>query len=214
MTDIADQIQKDIDSLPTDRLKQLAVVVQKCHEGQFRADKITPYITHPLFVAHNIDHWGGSEAAIAAALSHDVLEDCSEEMKDLWDWKIEEIFPEEDMQKIYIMTKALTIPPPASGWNRAKRYAIAAQQLITCADMGYPECILIKISDISHNSLNSKGRKTGSLKQYCKDVRKLLKDLHPTIVANGWTRYEELCEKQVADLEKQIEDQDQRTVIV
>jgi (p)ppGpp synthase/HD superfamily hydrolase len=208
MTDITEQIQKDIDNLPTDRLIKLAGIIQKCHEGQFRADKTTPYFTHPLFVAHNIDHWGGSEAAIAAALSHDVLEDCSDAMKDMWYASVKEIFPKEDEEIIIVMTKALSIPPPASGWNRAKRYNLAAQQIILCADMGFPECILIKISDISHNSKDSKGRKPESLTQYCKDVRKLLSDLHPAIVANGWTRYEELCERQVTDLEKQIENEE------
>lgn len=56
-------------------------VIQLCssyatvaHKGQFRKDKITPYIVHPARVASNFSNF----IVISAAWLHDVLEDCSE----------------------------------------------------------------------------------------------------------------------------------------
>lgn len=45
------------------------------HEGQVRADKITPYITHPLEVARTLALWYLDVDTICAALLHDVPED-------------------------------------------------------------------------------------------------------------------------------------------
>lgn len=48
-------------------------IARKAHDGQFRRDKTTPYITHPEAVAWSL----GNEDpdVIAAAWLHDVLED-------------------------------------------------------------------------------------------------------------------------------------------
>ena len=45
------------------------------HEGQFRADKTTPYITHPLEVSRTLASWHLDVETICAALLHDVPED-------------------------------------------------------------------------------------------------------------------------------------------
>ncbi len=45
------------------------------HEGQFRADNVTPYITHPLEVARTLALWYLDVDTICAALLHDVPED-------------------------------------------------------------------------------------------------------------------------------------------
>ncbi len=49
----------------------------RCHDGQFRADKKTPYIVHPIRVACRIIEWGfhAYQDIITAALCHDILED-------------------------------------------------------------------------------------------------------------------------------------------
>jgi (p)ppGpp synthase/HD superfamily hydrolase len=60
-------------------------VVQLCsdyagvaHIGQFRKDKITPYITHPARVAGMVESmpFHRNYVAVAAAWLHDVMEDC------------------------------------------------------------------------------------------------------------------------------------------
>lgn len=52
------------------------------HEGQTRADKITPYIEHPKKVAELVEKFGGSEFCIALAWVHDILEESAEKVKE------------------------------------------------------------------------------------------------------------------------------------
>lgn len=47
------------------------------HEGQVRKTDNSPYIIHPIMVAHLLTQIGASEEVIVAALLHDVLEDTS-----------------------------------------------------------------------------------------------------------------------------------------
>ena len=50
-------------------------IAAKAHEGQFRNDRKTPYITHPVAVANLFPEW--EVGARAVALLHDTLEDTS-----------------------------------------------------------------------------------------------------------------------------------------
>ena len=60
-------------------------VIQLCsdyaaiaHNGQFRKDKKTPYITHPARVANLFENqYSYRYQYVAAAWLHDVMEDCS-----------------------------------------------------------------------------------------------------------------------------------------
>lgn len=45
------------------------------HEGQFRADKITPYISHPLAVGFLLQKYGYDEDTIISGILHDIVED-------------------------------------------------------------------------------------------------------------------------------------------
>lgn len=61
---------------------------KKKHEGQFRADGVTPYICHPMLVAKLIKQYKKSkniDAIIAAALLHDTLEDTYTSYRELID---------------------------------------------------------------------------------------------------------------------------------
>lgn len=48
------------------------------HEGQTRADGITPYIEHPKKVAELVEQYGGSEETICVAWLHDIFEESGE----------------------------------------------------------------------------------------------------------------------------------------
>ncbi len=48
-------------------------IARKAHEGQFRRDGVTPYITHPEAVVKMLE--GSHREVIDAAWLHDVLED-------------------------------------------------------------------------------------------------------------------------------------------
>lgn len=63
--------------------KALYFAAQK-HDGQYRkGDGHVPYIVHPVQVAFNASTYTDDEKIIAAALLHDVLEDCKEVSFDL-----------------------------------------------------------------------------------------------------------------------------------
>lgn len=49
----------------------------KAHEGQSRRGSMLPYIVHPMDVAKKVEqYFGADEVQLAAALLHDVVEDC------------------------------------------------------------------------------------------------------------------------------------------
>lgn len=50
------------------------------HEGQTRADKVTPYIVHPKKVAELVEKFGGDDEAIALAWVHDILEESADKV--------------------------------------------------------------------------------------------------------------------------------------
>lgn len=50
------------------------------HEGQTRADKVTPYIEHPKTVAEFVEKFGGDDEAIALAWVHDILEESADKV--------------------------------------------------------------------------------------------------------------------------------------
>lgn len=54
------------------RAKELAY---KFHEGQTRADGITPYIEHPKKVAELVEEYGGNDDTVCVAWLHDIFEE-------------------------------------------------------------------------------------------------------------------------------------------
>lgn len=52
------------------------------HEGQTRADKVTPYIEHPKKVAEIVQKYHGSDFCIALAWTHDILEESADRVKE------------------------------------------------------------------------------------------------------------------------------------
>ncbi|WP_077302781.1 HD domain-containing protein [Virgibacillus pantothenticus] len=53
------------------------------HQGQFRKNSKTPYITHPIRVANILEEAGCSEEVVCAAYLHDVVEDTSYTIQDI-----------------------------------------------------------------------------------------------------------------------------------
>ena len=58
-------------------------IAQRVHAGQFRRDKVTPYINHPIDVANRVKKFG--QEYMAVAYLHDVLEDTNITARDLLD---------------------------------------------------------------------------------------------------------------------------------
>ena len=79
-----------------EKAEQIAV---KGHQGQFRKDGVTPYVTHPQRVAKRCM---GDDKAQAVAWLHDVLEDTdyTEEML------LEEGIPADVVEAVKVLTKS------------------------------------------------------------------------------------------------------------
>ena len=73
-------------------------IATEAHAGQFRNDKITPYITHPIMVA---SQFPDNEFAQATALLHDVVEDTDLKQSNLEQYHI----PEEVLNAVWLLTK-------------------------------------------------------------------------------------------------------------
>lgn len=65
--------------------QRAAAFAAKAHEGQYRKDGLTPYVSHPFRVAMTLQHVFGinAEDILAAAILHDVLEDTTHDFDDL-----------------------------------------------------------------------------------------------------------------------------------
>ncbi len=57
-------------------IKKALYFSAKAHDGQYRKGGTVPYISHPVFVAFGVQKYTNDEEIVAAALLHDVLEDC------------------------------------------------------------------------------------------------------------------------------------------
>jgi len=74
-------------------------IATAAHDGQFRRDGVTPYITHPAAVAKRV---AGDRRMEAAAWLHDVLEDTNETPESLADKGI----PHDVITSVRILTKS------------------------------------------------------------------------------------------------------------
>ena len=71
------------------RLRSAFDYARTKHEGQLRKDG-SPFVTHPLEVAHNCAEMGLDEDSLIAALLHDTIEDTDathEEIAPFQSWK-------------------------------------------------------------------------------------------------------------------------------
>ena len=90
-------------------IKSAADHASRAHQGQFRKDRKTPYITHPARVAGLVGTFNGSHLAIIAAWLHDVYEDCTPARLLRTDELIERMpLPADDRKDIAAIVDALT----------------------------------------------------------------------------------------------------------
>lgn len=113
-------------------------IAKKAHKGQFRNDKITPYITHPIAVAKQLTPpiWNyydkhTEQLQRSAALLHDVLEDSDITAEDLLKEGIDPFV----INVVKILTKKKFEPYIEYILNIKKNYMAQS----------------IKIEDIKHN---------------------------------------------------------------
>jgi (p)ppGpp synthase/HD superfamily hydrolase len=85
--------------ISSDLVARAAALAKEAHQGQFRRDGITPYISHPKAVAARV---AGDPQAEAVAWLHDVLEDTPVTAEMLRSQQI----PEEVIRAVSMLTKA------------------------------------------------------------------------------------------------------------
>lgn len=150
----------------------------QAHRDQMRADGVTPYITHPIAVMEMVRSFGGSEVAQMAALSHDVVEDCSPDMVSAWHDCVQNTLSDQDAKAVFLLVEALTKPGKTPGMNRTDRNRVAATKVLMVAEV-LPEVVLVKICDRAHNLSTIHAKGEGFIKVYIGESRALIEALMP-----------------------------------
>jgi len=120
-------------------LPQAYAFAARAHTGQFRKGAgQAPYINHPCAVAALVDKAGGSEAAIMAAVLHDVVEDTPVTLAE-----IEASFGAE----VAGLVKALTDTPEMETMTDAARKTVQAEKIARAPDAAK----LVKLADQTNN---------------------------------------------------------------
>jgi (p)ppGpp synthase/HD superfamily hydrolase len=142
-------------------IKSAADHASRAHQGQFRKDRKTPYITHPARVAGLVGTFNGSHLAIIAAWLHDVYEDCTPAWLLRTDELIERMpLPADDRKDIAAIVDALTKKNTIAG--KAARLSDSLDRVLNAP----PEATLVKLCDRIDNLLDSADRNGGFTKRY------------------------------------------------
>lgn len=127
------------------------------------------YIVHPRNVAYLVQMVGGTDAMIAAAFLHDVLED-------VWphapQYNEDAILREFGSQVLYLVKCLTDVSMPADG-NREKRKKIDREHTA----MASPDAKTIKLADLIDNSMTITQYDPGFAKAYLAEKRLLLPHL-------------------------------------
>lgn len=136
--------------LPEERLpiiREAYEFAAECHLGQTRHSG-EPYITHPIEVTYEVAMLELDHLAIAAALLHDVQEDCG-----VANSEIETRFGAEVARMVDGLTKLDKLPIPIAGSDQDARSGAQAQNLrkMFLAMAEDIRVVLIKLCDRLHN---------------------------------------------------------------
>ena len=135
----------------------------KAHEGQVRKYSSLPYIIHPVEVATIVESAGGTDDMIAAALLHDVVEDCE-------GYTFEMIADEISLEVAELVRGMTEASKPEDG-NRATRKEIDKDFLAQQS----AEVQTIKYADIISNTQDIAVSDPKFAKVYIAEIKALLK---------------------------------------
>ena len=129
--------------------------------GQTRKYTGEPYVVHPMEVASLVESVGGTEAMVAAALLHDVLEDTGVTVDVL-----EELFGSEVADLVLWLTD---VSKPGDG-NRSTRKALDRQHSAAAPAAAQT----VKVADLISNTRSIVAHDPGFAKVYLEEKRLLL----------------------------------------
>lgn len=166
------------------------------HEGQTRADGVTPYIEHPKMVAELVQKYHGSDFCIALAWVHDILEESVDKVKEYFHLKrnIEHkaaFFL--DMRDIWEHSFTFALCKLSDHWKNDQetiknsgKVAYLAELLIS----GNSDVVLVKLCDMLANIKESNGSRMNQETRYVKAIqclkmaeRKDLDERHNEVIA-------------------------------
>lgn len=116
-------------------IEKAAHIAVVAHEGQTRKGEPMPYVVHTFMVAHKVSQHGFNDRVIAAALTHDVLEDT-----DFGEVLLLEALGEEVVLLVKTLSEDKTLP-----WKERK------QLYIETVGKGSDEAKAISAADKIHN---------------------------------------------------------------
>ena len=133
-------------------------VGRRLHDGQYRKDG-TPYFSHPLKVCSTLISYGiDDDVTLAAALLHDVLEDCGDKLS----------MGEKELIVKYGLSKEVveivTLLTKESGLDDHE-LSVYFKKIEEC-----PKAALIKLSDRLHNSSTVYNLSLVKLKKYLRET--------------------------------------------
>lgn len=142
-------------------------VARQMHEGQYRKEGI-PYLVHPLKVCSTLYNFGIEEdVVLAAALLHDVLEDCQDKLP----LGGKELISEYGIsQEVYDIVQLLTKESGLNDYELSLYFDKIKRN---------PKALLVKLSDRLHNSqtlyafANNENHNL-KLKRYLKETNQFL----------------------------------------
>jgi len=148
--DIDDILTRAATYIPAERLsivRDAYEFAEQCHSGQLRSSG-EPYITHPLAVTYEVARLELDHLALAAALLHDVQEDCGIENEE-----ISRRFGVEVALMVDGLTKLDKMPIPIGDERSAVLSGVQAQNLrkMFLAMAEDIRVVLIKLCDRLHN---------------------------------------------------------------
>ena len=167
------------------------------HEGQTRADKVTPYIEHPKLVAELVEKFGGDDESIALAWVHDILEESAEKVAAHFHLEERHI---EAKPRFWMQMKdrwesgfCMKLSKLSDHWKtdqdiiKSKGKVAYLAELLISADS---KVVLVKLCDMLANITESKGTRMSQEKRYYKAIqclkmaeRKDLDERHEELIA-------------------------------
>ena len=134
----------------------------EAHKGQMRKYGGLPYIIHPIEVATIVEEAGGTDNMIAAALLHDVVEDCP--------GYTFEIIADKVSPKVAELVRGMTEASKPEDGNRATRKEIDKNFLAEQS----AEVQTIKYADVISNSKDIRAYDPKFAEVYFREIKALL----------------------------------------
>lgn len=147
------------------------------HEGQTRADGVTPYIEHPKKVVELVEKFGGSDFCIALAWMHDILEESGDRVKEHFHIPTIDFKPKFmiHMRHIWDHSFVYALCKLSDHWDTDQfeikegkgKVAYLAELLISESS----DIVLVKLCDMLANIMESNGSRMSQETRYYKAIQ-------------------------------------------